>query len=80
MPGILDASNYKASCEFTIRNLTKSGEIALALKANKNVILLNNSELGNNFFKSLDMKLVRITDDPEHVIRILKNLLKYGSK
>lgn len=52
-----------------------TSEVALALKANKNVILLNNSELGNSFFKSLDAKRVWIANDPAHVIFLLKNLL-----
>lgn len=52
-----------------------ASEIALALKANKDVILLNNTEAANNFFKSLNGDKVHFAQDPAQVMKTIKDLL-----
>ncbi len=52
-----------------------ASEIALALKANKNVIMLGADELSNNFFKNLCSEKVWIVSEPLQVIKCIENLL-----
>ncbi len=52
-----------------------ASEIALALKANRNVILLNSSESAKNFFKSLSSSKIWIADTPEQAMMHIKSLI-----
>ena len=52
-----------------------TSEIALAVKADKNVILLNNSEAGKEFFKYLGNKKVHIADSVDEAIELLTRLV-----
>lgn len=52
-----------------------ASEIALALKANRNVILLNSSESAKNFFKSLGESKVWIANTPEQAMTHIKSLV-----
>lgn len=55
-----------------------ASEIALAIKNNKKVILLNNNLESQAFFVSLSPQTVFIVNTPETVIEVVKNLL-FGS-
>ena len=52
-----------------------ASEVALALKAGKDVILLNNDEEGKAFFKKLGTDKVHIVDSPEHAVELIKKLI-----
>ncbi|WP_083620934.1 SLOG cluster 4 domain-containing protein [Planktothrix serta] len=52
-----------------------ASEIALAIKQNKPVILLNQNLESQSFFKSLAPELVFIVDSPESAIQTVKNCL-----
>jgi len=52
-----------------------ASEIALAVKANKKVILLNDSEESKIFFSSLSTDNILIAHQPEEVIKIIKGIL-----
>ncbi|WP_041225963.1 TIGR00725 family protein [Crinalium epipsammum] len=52
-----------------------ASEIALAIKANKKVILLNDSEESKIFFSSLSRDNIFIAHLPEEVIKIVKGIL-----
>ena len=52
-----------------------ASEIALAIKNNKKVILLNNHSESQAFFISLSPKTVFIVNTPEDAIQAIKNLL-----
>lgn len=52
-----------------------ASEIALALKANKKVILLNNDENSKNFFQSLAKNQISIADNPVSAIELVTELL-----
>lgn len=53
-----------------------ASEVALALKANKPVILLTENEEGKRFFKGLKPKLVFIANGPAEAIQIAKEILR----
>jgi len=53
-----------------------ASEIALALKAGKEVILLTDHEKGKNFFKSLAPEKVHIAGDPSEAITQAKMILE----
>ena len=55
-----------------------ASEIALAIKNNKKVILLNNNLESQAFFVSLSPQTVFVVNTPETVIEVVKNLL-FGS-
>jgi len=52
-----------------------ASEIALALKANKHVILLNESEVGQRYFKTIGADLVHIASSPAEAVKILSAIL-----
>lgn len=52
-----------------------ASEIALALKANKQVILLNSDRPSQSFFQSLDPQNVHIVNTPELAINITNSIL-----
>ena len=52
-----------------------ASEIALAIKNNKKVILLNNHSESQAFFISLSPKTVFVVNTPEDAIQAIKNLL-----
>jgi uncharacterized protein (TIGR00725 family) len=52
-----------------------ASEIALALRAGKPVILLNENAVENSFWQHLGNDLVAIAHDPEHAISLTKDLL-----
>ncbi len=52
-----------------------ASEIALALKTNKQVILLNNDEQSKLFFKKLSAKNVYIVESVEQAIATAKTIL-----
>lgn len=52
-----------------------ASEIALAIKNNKKVILLNSHLESQAFFTSLSPKTVFVVNTPEAVIQVVKNLL-----
>lgn len=52
-----------------------ASEVALALKADKDVILLNNTKESYKFFKSLSPNKVWLANEAIDVIKIIKNLL-----
>jgi uncharacterized protein (TIGR00725 family) len=57
-----------------------ASEIALALKANKNVILLKSTEAAAHFFKGLAADRVYIANEPIEAIETIKQLLKDHAK
>jgi uncharacterized protein (TIGR00725 family) len=52
-----------------------AAEIALALKANKNVILLNQSDVSQAFFRQLSTDRIFSADSPEAAIDLVESLL-----
>lgn len=52
-----------------------ASEIALALKAGKNVILLDCSQEGIAFFESVDKKNVFVVSQPDEAIAVAKTLI-----
>lgn len=52
-----------------------ASEVALALKAKKKVILMNNDELAINFFQSIDEENVLVAKSVEEAIKIIKKNL-----
>jgi uncharacterized protein (TIGR00725 family) len=54
-----------------------ASEVALALKANKPVVLLTNHQEGQRFFSSLSAATVFIAKTPVAAIEIVKNLLTH---
>ncbi|HEY9690763.1 MAG TPA: TIGR00725 family protein [Oculatellaceae cyanobacterium] len=52
-----------------------ASEIALAIKANKKVILLNDNEESQIFFSSLSKDNILIAHQPEEVIKVIKEIL-----
>lgn len=52
-----------------------ASEIALALKANKNVILLGCDKVAHDFFKSLGGDKVSVANEPLEVVEIIKKIL-----
>lgn len=50
-------------------------EIALALKANKKVILLNKNKISESFFTALSPQNIFIAKSPEDAIKVAKDLL-----
>lgn len=52
-----------------------ASEIALALKVNKKVILLNDDEKSKSFFKQLSPENVYIVNNPEEAIKIVETLV-----
>lgn len=57
-----------------------ASEIALALKVNKKVILLNNDDNSKAFFQSLAKNQVFIAENPVSAIELLTQLLSNGGK
>jgi len=55
-----------------------ASEIALALKANKKVILLNENQESQIFFKNLSKESVFIVNTPEEAINIAQGILTPG--
>lgn len=55
--------------------LGTASEIALALKANKTVILLNAPAEAQRFFKALAPEQIHIVDDPEAAIEIVRTVI-----
>jgi len=55
--------------------LGTSSEIALALKAGKKVILLNDDKDGQKFFKRLGKKNVHVAQNPKEAIEVVKKTL-----
>lgn len=56
-----------------------ASEVALALKANKPVILLTDHQESQRFFKSLSDNTIFLADSPEAVIQLVKeSLIKHG--
>ena len=53
-----------------------ASEVALALKAGKNVILINDNQESKKFFQKLDKDHVFIAEDGKKVISIVKKLLQ----
>lgn len=53
-----------------------ASEIALALKSKKQVILLNDSEESQKFFKKIGGDLVFFSTSPEETIQTVKQILK----
>lgn len=56
-------------------NAGTASEIALALKANKQVILLNSDRPSQSFFQNLDPQKVHIVNNPELAINITNSIL-----
>jgi len=56
-----------------------ASEIALAIKARRKVILLNDSSESKDFFRSLSGETVVVAETPRQVMEAVKKLLKYGS-
>lgn len=52
-----------------------ASEVALALKAQKEVILLTDSEEAKVFFQKIGKELIHIADNPHQVISIIKTLI-----
>jgi len=52
-----------------------ASEIALALKANKDVILLNNDDESKAFFQKLGKDKIYIAESPDSVIKKIKKLI-----
>jgi uncharacterized protein (TIGR00725 family) len=52
-----------------------ASEIALAIKANKNVILLNDNHDAQKFFRGLSDSLVHIADNSQHAIDLARTIL-----
>jgi uncharacterized protein (TIGR00725 family) len=52
-----------------------ASEIALALKSDREVVLINNPVSSVNFFKSLGSEKVFTADTPEDAINIIRNIL-----
>jgi len=52
-----------------------ASEIALALKAKKQVILLNDDEESKVFFKKLGGQLIQIANDPQEAIEISSHII-----
>jgi predicted Rossmann-fold nucleotide-binding protein len=52
-----------------------ASEIALALKAKKHVVLLNNNKESKIFFIDLNPDYIHIANSPEEAIQIVKSLL-----
>ena len=52
-----------------------ASEIALALKGNKKVILLNDNEESKGFFKSLSLENVYIVNSPGRAIETAKEII-----
>lgn len=52
-----------------------ASEIALALKAKKKVILLNDNEASKTFFKRLGNELIFVVNTPAETIQTVKSLL-----
>jgi uncharacterized protein (TIGR00725 family) len=52
-----------------------ASEVALALKANKPVILLTNHQESQRFFKSLSNDTISLADSPEAAIQLVKEAL-----
>ena len=51
-------------------------EIALALKADKNVILLNDDEDSKVFLKKIGKDSIHVAENPEKVIELVKKIIK----
>lgn len=52
-----------------------ASEVTLALKAGKNVVLLNNDQKAKTFFKNLDKEHVFIAENPRKAIQIAQKLI-----
>ena len=52
-----------------------TSEIMLALKAGREVVLLNQSEKAMHFFKEMDTGKIHFADDPGHAIEMIKTLM-----
>jgi uncharacterized protein (TIGR00725 family) len=52
-----------------------ASEIALAIKANKDVVLLNDNDDAKAFFCGLSKTLVHVANSPEHAIEIARMIL-----
>ena len=52
-----------------------ASEVAMALKADKNIILLTDNQEGNIFFKNLRPKKVTVVNSPEEAMERMINLL-----
>lgn len=50
-------------------------EIALAIKAGKEIILINNSDLSNKFFKDLESKKIHIAGNIDKATKLLTRLV-----
>jgi uncharacterized protein (TIGR00725 family) len=55
-----------------------ASEIALALKAKKHVVLLNESEAGQKYFKTLGAGLIHIATTPAEAVQIAAGLMEAG--
>ena len=53
-----------------------ASEVALALKARKKVVLLNQDEGSKEFFKKIGKGNVHIANNPEEAIEITKKIIK----
>lgn len=54
-----------------------ASEVALALKSDKKVILLNNTEQTQAFFSNLSKENVFIADNPQQAIRTAREIVSY---
>ncbi len=54
-----------------------ASEVALALKSDKKVILLNNTEESKAFFSNLSKDNVFIADNPQQAIRTAREIVSY---
>ncbi len=52
-----------------------ASEVALALKAQKHVVLLTDDEEAKVFFQKLGKKLIHIATNPQNVLSIIKTLI-----
>jgi uncharacterized protein (TIGR00725 family) len=83
IPIITDMGNARNNINVLTSNIViacgmgagTASEIALALKANKKVILLNDSEESQIFFSSLSKGNIYIAHQPEEVIKVIKKIL-----
>jgi uncharacterized protein (TIGR00725 family) len=55
-----------------------ASEIALALKAKKHVVLLNESEAGQKYFKTLGAGLIHVATTPAEAVQIAARFMETG--
>ena len=52
-----------------------TSEIMLALKAGRDVILLNQSEKAEHFFKEMDGGKIHFCENPAHAVEVIKSII-----